>query len=166
MRQLYVLRHGIAVPHGSIDYEEDERPLTPKGRKRMTEVARGLRRLDVAPDRILSSPLPRARQTAEIVAGVLKLDDRLELADELRPHHSSASIKGWLDILPGDSVMIVGHDPSFSDLISTLLLGPNAPPITSLRKGGIACFEVDPIGAYHLDWLATPGLIRHLAGKN
>ena len=63
---------------------DDERRLTPKGKKRMQQIARSLRRLDLKLDRIVTSPLPRARATAEIVADELDADDRLETADILR----------------------------------------------------------------------------------
>lgn len=162
MRQLYVLRHGLAVAHGTPEYEDDERPLTPKGRKRMKEQIRGFKALDVMPDRLLSSPLPRARETAEIVAKGLGIEDRLELVNELRPHASSASIRRWLDVLPGDSVMIVGHNPAFSELMSVLPLGPGTPLIAELKKGGLACFQVDSNGRYAMEWLATPGVLRRL----
>lgn len=162
MRQLYVLRHGIAVAHGTPGYEEDERPLTPKGRKRLKEQIRGFKALGVSPDRILSSPLPRARETAELVADGLGIEDRLELVQQLRPAASSASIRRWLDVLPGDSVMIVGHDPAFSELISVLPLGPGTPRVTDLKKGGLACFQVDQAGRYAMEWLLTPRVLRRL----
>lgn len=162
MRMLYVLRHGIAHPHGSPDFEEDERPLTPKGRRRLWEIGRGLRRLRVRPDRILTSPLPRARETAEIVAGKLGLRDRVELAEELRVDRPAGSIRDWLDGLEGEAVMIVGHNPAFSSLVSVLPLGHEAPTVTELKKGGLACFSVEGPGAYRLEWLAPPRLVRRL----
>ena len=162
MRQLYVLRHGIAVAHGTPGYEEDERPLTAKGRKRLKEQLRGFKALGVMPGRILSSPLPRARETAEIVAKGLGIEDRLELVQQLRPQASSASIRRWLDVLPGESAMIVGHDPAFSELISVLPLGAGTPRVTDLKKGGLACFQVEPTGRYTMEWLLTPRVLRRL----
>ncbi|MBM3462072.1 MAG: phosphohistidine phosphatase SixA, partial [Armatimonadetes bacterium] len=68
MMDLYILRHGIAYDHGHPDYpDDDSRPLTPKGRRRTRRIARGMRDLGLRFDAILTSPLPRARQTAEIV---------------------------------------------------------------------------------------------------
>jgi phosphohistidine phosphatase len=163
MRQLYVLRHGIAYPHGTPRFEEDDRPLTPKGRRRMEQVARGLLRLKVSPDRVLTSPLPRARETAEIVAKGLRLADRLELADELRADRSAQSIRGWLEGQEGEIVMIVGHNPAFSELIGLLPLGREAEVVSELKKGGLACFSVGDGGAYRLEWLAPPRLIRRLS---
>src|SRR5690606_26058195 len=162
VRRLYVLRHGIAYPHGTPVFGEDERPLTPKGARQMKKVAKALRRLGVAPDRIVTSPLTRARQTAEIVAGVLGLGDRLEQADALRADRPAASIRSWLEGQPGDAVMIVGHNPALSDLLSVLPIGEGAPPLGELDKGGIACFSVEGPGGYRLEWLATAELMRRV----
>ena len=84
MDRLYLLRHGIAVPHGTPDIPDDERPLTSEGEKGVRKVARGLRLLGLKLDRIVTSPLPRALRTAEIVADVLEMTDLLETADALR----------------------------------------------------------------------------------
>src|SRR6267154_2788646 len=97
MMRLYLLRHGIAVAHGTPGVAETDRPLTPKGEKRVRQIAEGLERLGIEPDRILTSPLPRARRTAEIVAEVLGLEDRLEIADALRAGRSAGSIRTWVE---------------------------------------------------------------------
>ena len=96
MNELYILRHGIAVEPGTPGIPDDERPLTPKGEKRMREIARGLRRLDLKLDRIVTSPLPRARATAEIVADALDARDLLETADILQAGTAAATIQRWL----------------------------------------------------------------------
>lgn len=162
MRQIYVLRHGIAYPHGTSRFEDDDRPLTSKGRRRMVQVARGLLRLKVCPERILTSPLPRARETSQIVAKGLGLADRLEVADELRPNRSADSIRDWLSGQEGEIVMIIGHNPAFSELISLLPIGRVAPIVREVKKGGVACFSVDDGGTFRLEWLAPPRLIRRL----
>src|SRR6266850_5759996 len=66
--RLLIVRHAIAVPHGTPEVPEDERPLTPRGEKRFRAAARGLVRICRRPDVLLSSPLVRARQTADIAA--------------------------------------------------------------------------------------------------
>jgi phosphohistidine phosphatase len=128
----------------------------------MEQVASGLRRLKISPDRILTSPLPRARETAQIVAKGLDLADRLEVVDELRADRSAESIRDWLIGQEGEIVMIVGHNPAFSELISLLPIGRVAPIVTELKKGGVACFSVDDGGTFRLEWLAPPRLIRRL----
>jgi phosphohistidine phosphatase len=158
MNQLYVLRHGIAVPAGTAGYEDDERPLTPKGERRMRQIGRALRRLRLKLDRIVSSPLPRALRSAEIVADVLGISFLLDKDEALRANQSAASIKEWLAGQSEDRLLIVGHDPSFSELVSLLATGKTDPPVCELRKGGMAAFCGLADGSYRLDWLARPRL--------
>src|SRR4051794_9239505 len=96
MTELFIVRHGIAVPHGTPGVEEDERPLTPKGRKRRGKVPAGRLRLGAGPDRIPSSPLPRPWQTAEVVASTLEIPDPLKTAEMLRPDRRPHEIGDWL----------------------------------------------------------------------
>jgi phosphohistidine phosphatase len=162
MTRIYLLRHGIAVPHGTPGVPEDERTLTPKGERRVGQVARGLRRLGVEPGRVLTSPLPRARRTAEIVAAELDLEDRVEDADVLRPGNPAEAIRDWLHTLGEADVMLVGHNPNLTDLLGVLLGMPPGKFPFELKKGGVAALRSDPDGAIRLRWAATPGLIRAL----
>ncbi len=169
MKDLYILRHGIAVPPGTPGIPDDERPLTPKGEKRMQQIARGLRRLDLKLDRILTSPLPRARATAEIVADGLQAGDLLETADVLRAGADASTIRDWLRERTEERLMIVGHNPALTDLITLLVLGATRPQpqVCELKKGGIAALRAadsSPDRA-ELIWVATPRLIRRLAGE-
>jgi phosphohistidine phosphatase len=163
MTELYVLRHGIAVPHGTPDVPEDERPLTPKGRKRMRQIGRGLRRLGLEPDRILSSPLPRAWETAEIVADALGISDRLEASEMLRADRDAASIRDWLLTRKEPRLMIVGHNPSLSDLLALLVTGTADHLLCELKKGGVAALSTRDAGGHVIDWIAQPKLLRLLA---
>ncbi len=162
MTEVYLLRHGIAVPHGTPDFADDERPLTPKGEKRMKQIGRGLRRLDLRPNRIIASPLPRALKTAEIVAEELGMSDRLEIADALRAERDAASIRDWLQNRPEPRLMLVGHNPSLTDLIGLLITGEHHPVVCDLRKGGIAALGNPDDRGLRLDWLATPRFLRLL----
>jgi phosphohistidine phosphatase len=163
MTHLILMRHGIALPHGTPGMLDDDRPLTEEGEERIAEIAEGLERLKLGLDVILTSPLPRARRTAEIVAEVLGLEDRLEIADALRAGRSAGSIRTWLETRPEPRVMIVGHDPSFSDLVGLLTCATGDSGSFALKKGGVAAFRCDP-GRYWLEWLATPRLFRKLGG--
>jgi phosphohistidine phosphatase len=163
MIELYVLRHGIAVPHGTPEIADDERPLTPKGRERMREIGRGLRRLGLAPERIISSPLPRAWETAEIVANALRKSDRLEASEVLRADRDAASIRDWIYTRPEDRLMIVGHNPSLSDLLGLLVTGSDGFQLCELKKGGIAVLSTRAEGGFTLDWIAPPLILRRLA---
>jgi phosphohistidine phosphatase len=162
MDQIYLLRHGIAVPHGAPDVPEDQRPLTPEGEKRIRQVGRGLARLDLKLDRIVSSPLPRALKTAEIVAEALGMEALLESNDALLAGRDAASIRDWVQTRPELRIMLVGHNPAFSDLVGLLITGGPGRPVCELRKGGIAAFSTAPDGKFELDWLARPRLFRHL----
>jgi phosphohistidine phosphatase len=167
MNELYILRHGIAVEPGTSGIPDDQRPLTAKGEKRMREIGRGLRRLDLKLDRIVTSPLPRARSTAEIVADALDADDLLETADILRAGSDAATIQRWLTGRTEDRLLIVGHNPGLSDLITLLVLGPShaGSQVCELKKGGIAALEpsISSSDRHELRWVATPGLIRRLS---
>ncbi|CAN5911359.1 phosphohistidine phosphatase SixA [soil metagenome] len=166
MQELYLLRHGIAVPHGTPGYADDDRPLTEKGEKQLRKVAKGLLRLDLELDRIVTSPLPRARRTAEIVAEILDLTDRLEDSDALRANRDAPAIRDWISARSEARLMIVGHNQALSDLVALLAIGStNFVPFCDLEKGGLAAFRDDGSGRLQLDWLATPRLIRRLSGR-
>jgi len=164
MMRLYVLRHGIAEPHGTPDVPDDERRLTPKGERRMRQVGRALRDLNVKVDRIVSSPLPRALRTAEIVAEALDATELLETSDTLRAGRGAASIRDWLAARAEERLMIVGHNPDLSDLIGLLAVGEAGHLVTELHKGGIAALRSQGSGPMALDWVARPRLFRRLIG--
>lgn len=166
METLYILRHGIAVAPGTPGIADDDRPLTPKGRKRLREIGRGLSRLDLNPDRIVISPLPRAGETAEIVAESMGKGGLVEVDDVLRSGSDPRAIRDWLRGRREARLMIVGHNPALSDLIALLVVGEGSSgPVCELKKGGIAALRLLPGGAdrFELEWIATPRLIRRLS---
>ncbi|WP_422930751.1 phosphohistidine phosphatase SixA [Singulisphaera sp. PoT] len=167
MARLYLLRHGIAVPHGTPDIPDDERPLTPRGERHVREVGKGLRQLGVSLASIITSPLPRAAKTAEIVSEVLDLTDKLETNDALRADRSASSIRDWLRTLPDQDLMLVGHNPWISELVRLLVAGDDSPFSCELRKGGIACLQAEALSSplMALEWLARPKLFRRLAPR-
>ncbi len=167
MHQLYILRHGTAIPHGTPGVPDAERPLTPKGEKRIKEVGRGLAAFGLQLDRIVTSPLPRARRTAQLVAQELGLIDRLETSSVLSADSDSQTIRDWLREGHPDRLMIVGHNPSLSDLVGLLLLGEAGKMPFELKKGGIAALSATPHSGLHfqLDWTAPPGLLRRLCRR-
>jgi phosphohistidine phosphatase len=164
MTDLYIVRHGIAVEPGTPGMTDDERPLTPKGEKRMRQIARGLRKLNLKLDRIITSPLPRARATAEIIADALDARNILETSSVLQTGTSAATVQRFLRERSEDRLMIVGHNPTLSDLVSLLVLGSTQPRICDLKKGGIAALAhmVAAKDLYDVTWLATPRLVRGL----
>lgn len=139
--QLYLIRHAKAVER-SFDIPEGFRYLTPEGRERFRHICSLLRKKGLAPDTIVSSPLVRAVQTAEILAEVLDFGGALTIDETLAP---GFNLEGLLKILvrhPGvASLACVGHEPDLSDLGTTLLGRPGA---LSLSKGGVLALEWDP----------------------
>jgi phosphohistidine phosphatase len=164
MNELYILRHGIAVPHGTTGVADDDRPLTPEGELRMKQIGRGLAAIELQVDRIITSPLPRARRTAQIVAEKLDMTDRLECSEVLRAGTSATAIRDWLRERTENRLMIVGHDPAFSELVGLMLLGEVGKLPLELKKGGMAALTkaVDTGFRFQLDWIAPPRLLRRL----
>jgi phosphohistidine phosphatase len=117
-------------------------------------VAKFLRRLKVQPDLIVTSPLPRAAQTAEIAADYLKA--KLLEDDLLEPAFGTDDLQTLLKRQSADSVMIVGHEPSFTEVISKLT-GASL----KLSKAGVALVELDSESKKgRLLWLFPPKLVR------
>src|SRR5438445_637118 len=137
--KLYILRHGEAAEHGDPRYREAERPLTQKGLQRTRQLAHALRQMDISFDAILSSPLTRARQTAEIVAHALKED--VTFADALAAGNIKALVEHVAKIQPlPEALLLVGHEPQLSGFISFLCTGGSALPI-KLKKGALCRLE-------------------------
>jgi phosphohistidine phosphatase len=153
--RLYFLRHGEA-DWPNWDRPDDERPLTERGKKEMRKVAKFLRELDIPLDDILSSPLPRAHQTAEIVAERFKLNVREQEA--LGGGFSVSDLKELVQKFPVDNLIIVGHEPNFTDVISKLT-GADC----KLSKGGLALVDLDEEEMKgRLLWLFPPKIAKVL----
>lgn len=166
---LYLMRHGIAVPRDAGGIHSDrERPLTQKGIKRMRKAAKGLSALAIPFDQILSSPLTRSRQTAELIAEVLNIKKRLEEIQELAPDRTAQDLLSALTPYRGEKhLLLVGHEPLLSETASFLLSRGKDVKIY-LKKGGLCCIEVDDLPAKKaalLHWMLTPKQLRLLAGS-
>jgi phosphohistidine phosphatase len=154
--ELYFLRHGVAEDMGPEGAGDAGRRLTKEGVAKMKAEARGLRKLGVRPDVLLSSPLARARETAEIVARELGLE--LHLADALAPGCNVEQLFGLLgEHRAAECVMLVGHEPDFSTIVGALTGGR-----VRLKKGGLARVDLDVLeeGAATLAWLLPPRALR------
>jgi phosphohistidine phosphatase len=148
---LYFLRHGEA-DWPNWKKTDDERPLTKSGKKEVREVARFLRRLKVRPDVIVTSLLPRAAETAEIAADCLKA--KLRKDGSLAPGFGISELRALLKKHRADSLMIVGHEPDFTNVISELT-GASL----KLSKAGVALVDVDSERG-RLLWLFPPKFAR------
>jgi phosphohistidine phosphatase SixA len=150
--KLYFLRHGKA-DWPRWNKPDDERPLTPEGKIEVAAVAKFLARLEVAPV-ILTSPLPRARQTAEIAGKYLEAEVREEPL--LRPGFDASRLRKILENYSGKSLMVVGHEPDFTRAIFQLTGGR-----TRLSKAGVALVEFETTSMKgELRWLVPPKLTR------
>ncbi|CAN5602721.1 phosphohistidine phosphatase SixA [soil metagenome] len=150
--KLYFLRHGKS-DWPNWDKPDDERPLTKKGKKEMCHVARLLCKLKITPA-MLTSPLPRARQTAEIVADCLCLELREEKS--LGQGFTAAKLRQILKSNEVDELMLVGHEPDFSAVIRSLT-GANI----KLSKAGVARVDLEQgTQAGCLIWLLPPKLAK------
>ena len=151
--QLYFLRHGEADWPGWTK-PDDERPLTDFGKKEVRQVGRFLNRLKVKPNLVVTSPLPRALQTAEIAVEQLKT--KLRQDEALEPGFGVTELRSVLKRHHSKVLMLVGHEPDFSSVISALT-GASI----KLSKAGVALVEFDPeTEKGRLFWLFPPKLAR------
>jgi phosphohistidine phosphatase len=165
--ELLVIRHadaGDAADFARSGRPDDERPLSAEGRKKMSQGARGLR--EIAPDVavLATSPLTRARQTADIVAeayGGLPI----ETVPALRPAQPPAALAEWLARRAAEGlVAVVGHEPHLSTTVGWLLTG-EARSLVELKKGAACLLATDRAwgpGAAVLRWSLMPGQLRAL----
>ena len=153
--QLYFFRHGEADwPNWT--QPDDERPLTNSGKKEVRQVAKFLDRLKVRPNLIVTSPLPRASQTAKIAAEYLKAKVREDEA--LEPGFGMNELRTVLKRHRARVLMLVGHEPDFTTVISKLT-GASL----KLSKAGLALLDVDPESGPEqgkLLWLFPPKFAR------
>lgn len=153
--ELYLLRHAHAGDPSAWAGDDDLRPLSGRGRQEARDLGEFLGRLAFVPDLLISSPKARARQTAEAVGAeigtAVTLDDRLAGPLDLD------DLSAMLDDMGGQRVVLVGHDPDFSELAGALCGFGRLP----LRKGAMARIDVGlPLVAAGgvLRWLVTPDL--------
>ena len=157
---LYLLRHGSAADPGAQGGRRDaDRPLTSEGEKEIREVARGMQKLEISLDCILTSPLARAHRTAEIVAEVYSFPRKPDIVPALGPEGGPETLRRALesDYSGEENLLLVGHEPSLGALLSYLLLGTTEGSFV-IKKGGLArvslsSFQKSARGS--LRWLLT-----------
>jgi phosphohistidine phosphatase len=155
--ELYFLRHAIAADEGPEGTGDAGRPLTKEGSAKMKAAARGLHKLGLQLDALLSSPLVRAHETAQIVARELGLE--LQLTDALVPGCDIERILGLLgEHRAAERVMFVGHEPDFSTIVGGLTGGSRV----ELKNGGLARVDIEVLeeGTGALVWLLMPKHLR------
>ncbi|HXG94969.1 MAG TPA: phosphohistidine phosphatase SixA [Blastocatellia bacterium] len=166
--ELYIIRHAIAEPLGQEnDFLDEKRALTSEGRDRMRESIKGLRKLGVEFDLILTSPLVRAVETAEIIASAFGLTKKdVEQTVNLAPGASFDELFAEIKKRTGvESIALVGHQPDLGNLISTIVTGGEGLSV-QLKKGSVCAIRVSetvPTIRGELIYLLMPKQLRLLA---
>jgi len=163
--KIVLIRHAAAVPRGTPGVLDAERPLTSSGKVKFRSIARGLARIMPRPTALLTSPLPRAQETAEIAAHAFaNIEPVIEraLGDE-----SVDDILTALKAHPLDStVALVGHEPVLGALLARTLGSGQADGL-AFKKGGVALVDLPegPAMPGRLIWFLDPRVLRALANR-
>lgn len=161
--ELYLIRHGLAAAAGDEYPDDGKRPLTPQGVSRLRREARGLKALGVTFDQILTSPLVRARQTAEVLAQAQDGKPPVAQVDALAVDGTPAqAVHALAEYGRRKAIALVGHEPNMGELAAKLL-GTRTP--VSFKKGAVCCIEFDalpPSRPGRLAWFATPKMLRKI----
>jgi phosphohistidine phosphatase len=165
--KLLIIRHAKAEERSGrlfMRKKDADRRLTDEGRKDMRKHAKGLREIAPTIDVLATSPLVRARETAEIVAEVFGVSKIVELA-LLAPESDKQALLAWLKEQAADAtIAIVGHEPHLSSFAS-LLIGEQERTVLTLKKGACCLieFEDSPAAAAGvLLWLLQPGQLKKI----
>lgn len=171
MMELILIRHGQAgdaVEWQTTGHADELRPLTEEGTKRMRRALRGLRRILETPDRLFSSPLRRARQTADLLREVypdLSVEEFAHLRSGDDPEDTLDGLVQLIAAHPGiQRVVMVGHEPHLSSLLALLTLGDTECGNLPLKKGGVAILQLSGLhpGGGELLALLPPRVLRAL----
>jgi phosphohistidine phosphatase len=161
---LYLIRHADAVPLGEQGIQHDEqRPLTSKGEAQAEALAQAIGRLGVRLDALLTSPLVRAKQTAQRLATKAA---RLKECPALAPGHKKREVLEHVREVKGDAIGLVGHNPDLSELVGWFVGDKKAG--IDMDKSGAACvaFDGKPTkGGGVLVWLITPEWSTAVGGQ-
>lgn len=154
--KVYFFRHGLAGDRETWEGDDSLRPLTSKGKAQVKSAARRMVKLELKLDAILTSPLTRALQTAEIAAE--KFDMKVIQDDRLSPGFSERELAAILnEHSSAEAIMVVGHEPDFSETISTVTGGSEL----VMKKGGLARVDIDNVADVEgrLVWLIPPKIL-------
>jgi phosphohistidine phosphatase len=161
--ELYLIRHGVAAERGENYPDDTKRPLTNEGVQKLRKEAKALVALDVTLDVILTSPLVRTRQTAELVAAAFRNPPPVVLMASLAPGSShNAIIEELAKHHRRHHLALVGHEPGIGELAGRLLGGRR--PL-EFKKGAICRIDVaalPPAGPGQLRWFLTPRIMRKI----
>ena len=163
---LFILRHGEAGKKLATGNRDFERSLTVGGQKEVAHIAKSLKDLGIEFDSILTSPLKRAHQTAAIVSKIFKNEKKIEDWNELKPEGNRPELYRKLtQFKQQSSVLIVGHEPYLSDMISEIIFDGKGKHVV-LKKAGLAkigIISASPKLHGELKWLLTPRHMKNMA---
>jgi len=154
--RLYLVQHGKAKSKE----EDPDRPLSDQGINESRQVAEfANQHLELMVSKIFHSGKTRARQTAELLTGIIKSGTDSEKADRLEP---MADPSIWANKLNSsrDNIMLIGHLPHLSRLTSLLLTGTQDKAIVNFRNSGIVCLERDDNNNWGVTWILTPEILK------
>jgi phosphohistidine phosphatase len=162
--ELYIIRHGVAAERGEEYPDDSKRPLTSSGISRLRKEAKALDAIGVAFDLILTSPLVRARQSADVFAETMKSKPTVANTDSLAPAGTPTAVMQELGKhMRKGRIALVGHEPNLGELAARLI-GAKSP--LEFKKGGVCRIDFEvfpPKGVGHLQWFVTPRMLRKLA---
>jgi phosphohistidine phosphatase len=159
---IYFLRHASAgQKHFSNPANDEKRPIDKIGETQCHDVGRALAYIGVTANVIISSPLTRSVQTADIVAAEIGYEEKVVLDDALRPEASFDQFKALLNRHKDKiAIMVVGHDPSMTEFVNRVLTGGTPMALIEMKKGGVAKVEKELRRPAVLRWLITPKLVQ------
>jgi phosphohistidine phosphatase len=159
--EIYLIRHGVAEERGPSWPDDAKRPLTEEGIARMRKSVRGLSRLGVSFDVVLTSPLTRAKQTADVAAAGVSPRPSIVTVESLAPDGSFAAVMADLEKYARKTrIAIVGHEPAIGELAARLIGSRHA---IEFKKGAVCRIDLEtlpPSGPGELRWLLTPKIMR------
>ena len=159
---LLIIRHGEAGARMTNMEQDFKRSLTSEGRTEVRRIVKSLKNAGLKAERIYTSPLLRAKETAEIAARILQIP-MLEQWDELRPDGDRRSLYRKL-AKEGSQIVIVGHEPYLTSMIGEIIGTPGARLV--LKKGGVAKVRISafvPQVSGELRWLLTPKMMTKMS---
>ena len=161
--ELYLVRHAIAAERGDEWPDDTKRPLTKRGISRFRECVTGLGELEVAVDEVFTSPLVRAKQTADILAAGMDRKPPVKMLNALAPGHTAKDVMTQLaKAAKRRRIALVGHEPDLGELAAHLIGANRAIPF---KKGGVCRVDVESLTSRSvgtLIWFVGPKVLREL----
>ena len=165
MKELFIVRHGPAGKPLEDKKLDEARPLTKKGKEKMKDIVKGLSDMNISFDRIVTSPLTRCTESADILSKCCTGKKGVEPIDALKPGGSVDDVIGYLNALDGvENVAIVGHEPFLSEFAS-YCLAKSKNSFIDLKKGGVIALEFGGMikpGTGKMCWMMEPSQLIKL----